>query len=190
MGALETLREEDRQLGIGPSLQELLQKNRVGDSSTGPSGRVRSVRDLDSGCVRGCSQRLDCRAALGTSQSAKPFVILRDAAAPSCSFDEHRSGSISPTSAGARSSPTCSKRIRAMFRNDSAFRRVGSISVGSEEHWSLAVDDDLAVFGLPVVTAKEIGDGPDTGGEVRIAHRIVKAAARGLSLTRREIRRE
>ena len=30
--------------------------------------------------------------------------------------------------------------------------------------------DDLAVFGLLVVAAQEIGDGPDEGGEIRISH--------------------
>ena len=30
--------------------------------------------------------------------------------------------------------------------------------------------DDLAVFGLLVVAAQQIGDGPDEGGEVGIAH--------------------
>jgi len=32
--------------------------------------------------------------------------------------------------------------------------------------------DDLAVFGLFLVAAQEIGDGPDEGGEIAISHEV------------------
>ena len=43
-------------------------------------------------------------------------------------------------------------------------------------------EDDIAVLGLAVLAAQEIGDGPDKGRKIRVAHRIVKAAARAASV--------
>ncbi len=62
-------------------------------------------------------------------------------------------------------------------------RRLGGLQHAVEAAQDGEGEDDLAVLGLLVVAAQEVGDGPDEGGEVRIGHRVDRVVQRATGST-------
>src|SRR5437870_836369 len=139
MDALEALREEYRQLGIGPGLLELLGKivwstvRQYPPSEYSPYGAwdQSACEDVLNDWI---TERLWGRGDLqNLLSSSATRQHLR--AALTTSLRQHLTNKRRRSIAA-----NLFKRVQTMLRKEPTFRRVGSVSTGSEERWALAND--------------------------------------------------